>query len=180
MGDKQHRSLGLGANVKKQILHFHARELIKRPERLVHQKELRLVNQCAAQRNPLLHAAGEVCGIGGFKTVQADKGKQLDCASAGRASVLAADFHGKQHVFENRAPRHQIALLKRHAEVWLRLDHLAAIDLNHTARRPDEAAGNTEKGRFAAAARPQQGHKRPRLQVEGDCCKCDERISVWS
>jgi len=158
VGDEQHGGLGFRSHAEQEILHLHAGELIERAERLVHQQELRAVDQGAAQRNPLLHATGELRRIGRLEPLQAHDGKQLHGALARCSSALAADFHREQHVFEHRAPRHQIALLKRDTEIRLRLGDSPAVDLDNAAGGADETAGYPEEGRLAAAARPEQGH----------------------
>src|SRR5271166_2274591 len=168
VGDEQHGRAGLGADVEQEILHLHAGELVERAERLIHQEELRTVDQGAAQRYALLHPARELARIGLLESGEPDHGKELQRALARCAAVLAADFHGKQHVPKHRAPRHQVALLKGDAEIRLPLGDGASVDLNDAAGGANEAADNSQERRLSAPARPKQRHQRVFLHVEGD------------
>ena len=46
--NQHHRRSGLGANIQQQVLHLHARQLVERAERFVHQKQFRLMTERAA------------------------------------------------------------------------------------------------------------------------------------
>ena len=38
VGDEHDRGIGVAANIQQQVLHFHARQFVKRTERLIHQQ----------------------------------------------------------------------------------------------------------------------------------------------
>jgi hypothetical protein len=85
-----------------------------------------------------------------------------------------SDLHGKKHVPENTAPWHQIALLKRNAEIGLRLGHVIAVDLDDAARGAHEARGYSQERGLSAAARSKHGNKRTRVQLKRDRIDCRE------
>ena len=57
------------------VLHVAADQRVERAERLVEQQDLGVDGQRAGQADALLHAAGELVGVGVFVAVEAD---QLD------------------------------------------------------------------------------------------------------
>jgi hypothetical protein len=79
-----------------------------------------------------------------------------------------SDLHGKKHVPENTAPWHQIALLKRNAEIGLRLGHVFTVDLDDAAGRAHETRGYSQERGLSAPARPEQSRERAGVQLEGN------------
>ena len=67
-------------------IHLLARERVERAERLVHQDELRIVDERARDRGALLHAAGELVGIFFLGTARDRRAR----AGRARGSRLAA------------------------------------------------------------------------------------------
>ena len=59
------------------VLHPHPGELVQRPERLVQQQHLRVVDQRPGQGRPLGHAAGELVRVGVGERFQADQSQEL-------------------------------------------------------------------------------------------------------
>ena len=175
MGHEHHGGAGLAPDIEQQILHFHAGELVERPERLVHQQQFRLVDQRAAERHALLHAAGQLRRVGLFEAFEADEGEQLFRRELCRGVAAAEDLHREQDIGEHGPPRHQISLLEDDAEIRLRFFDVAAVDLDRAARRRHQPADDLEKGRLAAAARAQQRHQPAGREVEGDILDRDQR-----
>ncbi len=60
MGDQNDSLARAQPDILELDIHRLAGERIQGPERLVHQQQLRLVYKCAADRDALLHAAGEL------------------------------------------------------------------------------------------------------------------------
>src|SRR5436190_218731 len=60
VGDEQHTDAPLGADLLQVEVELVARQRVKRSERLVHQQLRRIVDERAAERDPLAHAAGEL------------------------------------------------------------------------------------------------------------------------
>jgi hypothetical protein len=79
---------GLGGHglVGPQLQQFAAqvlgREHVERGEGLVHEEHFRLDDQGAGKADALLHAAGQLFGVGGLKAVQADRVEHLHAAFA--------------------------------------------------------------------------------------------------
>ena len=171
-------------DVEQQVLHFHAGEFVERAERLVHQQKLRLVDERTAQRDALLHAAGQLRRIGLLETFKADQRQQILGGARRRGIGSPEDFHRKQNIGEDCAPRHQIRLLEHDAEIGLRLVHVAAVDLNRAARCRHQPADDLQERRLAAAARPEQGHQRAGFQIElifsmATSGACPGRVNDW-
>ena len=77
VGDEHDGGLGLGADPDQLVLHPLPGHLVQRPERLVHQQQSRPLGQGAGDRHPLLHAAGQLVGIGAGELAQPDQLDQL-------------------------------------------------------------------------------------------------------
>src|SRR3984893_583809 len=73
VGDEEHR-LGLLVPDPLQLeVHLLARHRVQRAERLVHQQEARLEQQGPADRDPLLHAAGQLARVVVRESLEADQ-----------------------------------------------------------------------------------------------------------
>ena len=72
------------------VLHPLAGHLVERAERLVHQQQPRALGQRPGDGDPLLHAAGELVGVGSGEVAQADQLEQLGDPGAGGSSALDA------------------------------------------------------------------------------------------
>ena len=149
-----------------QILHdppqLLAGELIERAERLVEHQELRLVDQRAAQRGTLHHAAGELPRIFVAEAGEPDLRKQRFDAVAEFALALGAilsaerrnDLERQHDVVEERQPWQQRRILERHPDAHRLGAHLAAGDIDVAGRRADQSGDELEDGRLAAARGP--------------------------
>ena len=114
-----------------------ARERIERAERLVEHQQIRLVDQRAAERGALLHAAGELPGKLVALAAEADRGEQrlgardvFGLVAADAAAVRLDDLERQQQVFQRGAPGQQRRRLERHAGDLDRLAHDRARDLH--------------------------------------------------
>ena len=137
-----------------------AGEGIERGERLVQHQQRRLMDQRAAERDTLLHAAGQLPRIAVAKTLQSDGRKQLLGLRAKlglpRAKLRAVRLHDlerQQHVVDDLAPRQQVRVLERHAGDLHRALHLCAGDRHRPRGRPMQTGDEPHQGRLAAAGR---------------------------
>ena len=71
------------------VLHVPADQRVERGERLVEQQDVRIVGERTGQPDPLLHAAGELIGVGLLVAGQAD---QLDDLGGARRSAPACSM----------------------------------------------------------------------------------------
>ncbi|MNQ62962.1 hypothetical protein D3C85_773280 [compost metagenome] len=106
------------------VLQFFAQLLVQRAERLVHQQDARLVDQCPGNRHPLLLAAGELgrAAMGElFQLHQLEHGVDLALAFGGREF---ADTQREGDVVAYRQVREQRVALEYHADTALVRRHL--------------------------------------------------------
>ena len=151
-----------------QILHdrpqFLARELIERAERLVEHQKLRIVDQRAAERGALHHAAGQLPGILVAEARKADLREQCFDAVTELGLVLGAillperrhDLQRQHHVVADRQPRQQRRILERHADAHRLGADFAARDIDIAAGRLDQPGDELEDRGLAAARRADQ------------------------
>ncbi len=142
-----------GMQVADHAPQFLAREGVERAERLVQHQQLRLVDQRAAQRGALLHAAGQLPGIFAAEAAEPDRGEQVLGArdifrlvAADLAAMRLHDLQRQQQVFERGAPGQQRRRLERHAGD---LDRLG--DLLRRRRAHDPRTGIAGRSRASSA-----------------------------
>ena len=150
-----------------------ARERIERAERLIEQQQRRLVDQRAAQRRALLHAARQLPGIMFREAVEPDHGQQV--ARLGdiflavlleSARVRLDDLKRQQHVVERSAPRQQGRVLERHADDLERRRDLVIGNDDAALGWPVEPSDELEQRRFAAAGRADHGDELALLHAQ--------------
>ena len=131
MGDEHHRRAGHAADVEQQVLHLHAGQFVERAERLVHQQQRRPRHQRAAERDALLHAAGELMRPAVGEGREADQIEQLQRAlfrrrvvlrpaiSIGNSTLASTVRHGSRFGVWNTKPKSSCGPM-----------HLAAADFD--------------------------------------------------
>ena len=72
MGDEHDRGAQRLPHLQEIVVELEARDLVERGERLVHQKQRRLGDQRARDRDPHAHAAGQFARIGAAEFRKSD------------------------------------------------------------------------------------------------------------
>src|SRR5262249_23625113 len=85
-------------------VHLLPRERIERTERLVHENELRIVDECARNGSALLHAAGKLVGIKLLFALEADEGEEVAAAGGAWRHWQAKILGGQKHVVDHAPP----------------------------------------------------------------------------
>ena len=86
-------------------------------ERLVHEQDFGLDDQGAGEADALLHAAGELFGIGGLEAVEADGVDHVQRALVALDRADAARYQRRFHVLQHGQPRKQGEALKHDGDV---------------------------------------------------------------
>ena len=129
-----------------------AREGIERAERLVEQQQFRLMDQRAAERRALLHAAGQLPGVMIGEAVEPDDREQFArllpikttlATETGWHAARRSQAAGER--CRGRAPRQHDRILERHADDAERRRDFAVRD-------DDAAAGREVEGPKRASA----------------------------
>ena len=122
------------------------------------------MDQRAAQRGALLHAAGKLPGKFVALPVEADRGEQrfgardiFGLVAADAAAMRLDDFERQQQVVQRGAPGQQRRRLKRHAGDLHRLAHRCARDLHAALERKLQAGRELHQGGLAAAGGADDG-----------------------
>ena len=162
--DDDERDADVALDALELDLHRLAQLEVERAERLVEQQHLRVHHERARERDALLHAAGELRGLGLLATGQVH---QLERLAGLLVALLLADLallepvgdvveHG--HVREQRVgleDRVDVALVRRDA------DGGAAVDLDLALGRLVEAGDHPQRRRLAAARGPSSARNSP-------------------
>ena len=128
-----------------------SREIIERTERLVHQDDLRLETQGAAERNPLGHAAAQLGRVGVAKGFQAELAQRRQ-RNGFHGVRRQRPIQGKCHVFKDAQPGHQAGFLKHKADFGRGGGVVAAGPEDLSGGCLFQAAQQAQQGGFAAAA----------------------------
>src|SRR5207248_651239 len=91
VGHEDDRALGPAPDVEQPLAHEHARLLVEGSEGLVHQEDLRVHGQRAADGDPLAHATRQLARIFLGEAAKAERAEQLGGDGARRRLVALAD-----------------------------------------------------------------------------------------
>ena len=150
-----HRALD-GAQL---VAHALAELPVQRGQRLVEQQDARLVHERASQGHPLLHAArqlGRALAAGAIQPHELERVTDTALDLRRRQAPLA---QAERHVLAHGEMRKQRVGLEDHAEaaqVRRPVRDVGAVDQDPAGRRRHEARDEIERGRLAAAGRPEQ------------------------
>jgi hypothetical protein len=168
VGDEHDRLLGLFPDLQQLEVHLFAGHGVERPERLVHQDQLGIVDERARNGGTLLHAAGELVGEFVLGAAQSDQRQQLAGALPALGERKPEDFGRQQHVVENAPPFQQQRLLEHHADVARRIERLRRRADANLARLVGVQAGQDfQQRRLSAAGRADQRDQLAVFDVEG-------------
>jgi len=115
--NEDHRLADLFVQPDDLVLHVPADQRVERGERLVEHQQLRVGRQGPGQPDPLLHAAGELVGVGVLVPGEADQVDHLLGPAAPGRLVLAAHLQRVGHVVDHLAVRQQTEVLEHHGHV---------------------------------------------------------------
>ena len=91
--------------------------LVERPERLVHQQQLRVERQGARDRDALLHAARQLPGMAVGERLELDELEQVGGPALPLVGRVAHDLQRQLDVLGDRPPVHQDRCLEDHPVV---------------------------------------------------------------
>ena len=165
VGDEHDREAEPLPDVAQHAPQFLAREGVERGERLVEHQQRGLVDQRAAERGALLHAARQ---FPGKPVAEARRGRP--CRAASRRArgirsflerklraVRLDDLQRQHDVVEHRAPGQQVGVLERHARDLHGPFHRLAVDLHDALGGLHEAGDELHQRGLAAARRADHG-----------------------
>ena len=119
MGDVENGESKLGLQRANLNAHLLAQFRIEIGQRFVEQENLRLVDQCPRQRNPLLLAAGKLRRAALGESAETDDFKRMRDPLADGFIRFAADTQRESHVLEDRQMGPDRVGLKHHAQLAL-------------------------------------------------------------
>src|SRR5262249_34568594 len=124
------------------------------------------MDQRAAQRNPRLHAAGQLPGKPCAEPLESDRLEQrlglcavMPLLASKFAAVWLYDLQREQHVVDDLAPGQKVGVLEGHAGDLDRPAHLLAENHDFPAIGGDKAGHELHQGRLAATRRSHDGGK---------------------
>ena len=144
--------------------HLLARQRVERAERLIHEQDARILHKAAADRDALLHAAGQLARHALFEAGEARRA----AAAHGRARARPARrgrirLSGKVTLRSTFSPRQQRRRLEHHRRAFGRLGHQLAVEREVRRCRLHQPGDHAQQGRLAAAGRADDGDELPGL-----------------
>ena len=152
-----------------------AGEGVQRPERLVHEDDLRLVGEHPRDLGALLHTSGQLVGAGSTEVGQAHHVQEGVGAGSPLGPGQAPVWRSELDVAAHRQPGEQVGLLEDDPALQGRL-----LDRDATPQRPplrgrDEAGQDPQQRGLAAAGRPHEGDELAGGDVEVDAVERVDR-----
>ena len=166
MRDQQYRLASFALDTLQLHVHLFARHGVERAKRLVHQHDLGIMHQRAADRSALLHATGQLPRQLVFEPFEADRLQKF--ASTRQVLVARQALHvdRKHDVAEHSTPRQQHRTLKDDADVSMRLRHGHTFNLDFAGRGRQQAGDHLQERGFATAGRADHDKKLPFVDME--------------
>jgi len=124
---------------------------------LVHEEDFGLDDQGAGEADALLHAAGELLGIGLLEAVEADGVENLEAALAALEGVEAAGLERSFDVFKDGEPGKKSKTLKDDADVGGGVGDGLAVPEDLSGGGLGESGEHAQQGALAGAGGPEQG-----------------------
>ena len=152
-----------------------ALELVQRRERLVHQHHAGIERQRPRQRDPLLHAAGELPRVHRRHVRQAHELEKLRHPGLALLGPAAGDDERKLDVPADVEPRHQDRLLQHEPDVVPALARWLAADADVAGVMTHQPRDDLEQRGLAAAGRPDEGDELSRLDLQVDVAQDGQR-----
>ena len=164
-------------------LHLLAELQVEGAERLVEQQHLRLVDERAGERDPLLLAARELARLALLDAGEVDQLEDLPHAPVELRALEPLAPQPEGDVLEDRQVREERVALEDGVDVSLvrrQPGHRLLAEVDRAGVRLLEAADHPQRRRLAAARGPEQGEERPVLDLERDLVDRDaRRRSAW-
>jgi hypothetical protein len=145
---------------------------IQRREGLVHEKHFGFNDEGASHANALLHAAGELFGIGGFEAVETNRINDAQGTLVALDFGNAAGFERRFDIFDDGEPREKSEALKNDGNVGGFARDGLTMPIDSAPGSGREAGEHAKHGRFAAAGRAEQANNLAR--VNGDVRRSDD------
>src|SRR2546425_9202824 len=157
VGHEDHGLARPAPDVQEPLPHEHARLLVEGAEGLIHQEDLCVDRERAADRDALLHAPGELARVLAREPLEAERAEEVRRDRAPALGGHAPELEAELHVLERRPPGKEARVLEhgRNAARVGPRDRLA-VDQNAPAVRVNEAPEHSEERGLAAAGRADQ------------------------
>ena len=156
-------------NVLDLVLHLLTELLVERAQRLVHQYQIGLEDQCAGNCDPLLLAARELGRTPPSEAGELDHLQRLLDPPVRLVARHATHLQGKEEVLLHRHVGEQRVVLEHHADATLvRRDVVdrPAVENDLAVGRGLEPGEHHQACRLARAGRPEHGQELPLCDIQ--------------
>ena len=183
VGDEHHRLAEVAVEAEHLVLHIAADQWVERRERLVEEQQRRVVRQRAGQPDALLHAAGELVGVGVLVAVQPHQGDDLLGPVPALLLLHPTHLEAVGDVVDDLPVRQQPEVLEDHrgmgapqvTQLGLAgLHHVTPVDDHLAGGRLDQPGQTAHQRGLAGAGEPHHHEDLAGRYVEGDVADTDD------
>ena len=160
------------------ILEDNPRLRVQRPERFIHQDDIRLVNQGSHQRAPFAHSSGEFVGIMVLEAAQTDLGNILRCLLVSLVGRHAAELQRHLDVITQRAPGQEIVVLGHISDIGVDPGNDLPLVAHLARRRLENTRDHVEQRGLAAAGGADETDELAFLDCEVRILQGENRVSL--
>src|SRR5437588_424115 len=161
--DENNRRAGVSPQRQELVFHQRSRLYIEGAEGLVHEQDLRLVDQALREGDALAHATGQLIGVPVLEPGEADARYPLARHRPGLAGRPAVVARSSRDVVEHRLPREDRIGLEDVPDVLRDAAHRLAEDQNLAFAGRLQARDQSQRGRLATTCRSDHGAELARL-----------------
>src|ERR1700722_1680050 len=151
MSYQQDSFLCLALNPHQFDVHVLSGHGVESSERLVHQYNLRVVNERATDRHSLLHAARQLPGIVVFEALKSGKLEQRSCARLECRYRELLHFDRHHDVLQDASPWQQHCRLKHDSHIAVRLRDCLALNAHLSLARNKQTRNHLQQSGLTAA-----------------------------
>ncbi len=138
-----------------------AGQRVERAERLVHEQQPRIVNERAADGDPLAHAAGEFERVLVLAPGQADQVQELARTLLVVLHAQAPELGLNENIGQHAPPIHEQVLLKDYSQIRIGPGDLRPFNLDRAGGDRNQPRREHHHGALSAAAGAEDGDEFP-------------------
>src|SRR5690242_12949594 len=160
------RNLSIEPQLQKFAAQRFRSQYIQSGKRFIHEENFGFDDEGAGDADALFHAAGELLGIGSFKTIQPDRVNDAQRAFVPLHGNHAASLKRRLDIFEYREPREKSEALKHDGDVWHLIPDRFAMPKNRAGAGGRESGEHAKQRGFSAAGGAEQRDDLPGVDGE--------------
>src|SRR5262245_37460586 len=158
--------------------HLFARQGVEGPERLVHEQDLRVVDERATDRGPLLHPTGQLPRMRVVEPAQPHEANEIQRHRSRWLAIQSQNLDRQHDVVEHRPPVEQDGRLEDHPDVLAGAGDRCPVHRDGARTGRHQSRYQLEERALAAAAGTDEHQELVRNDVQRDPVQRLERLTL--